>query len=168
MMIILDCDSVSILAKVNRFDILDKAFPGARFCITNSVYIELLRAKRAGYSFPDMVFEYFPVIAMDREDLKAFQNISKQSMVHDGEAEGLSICQEKNATFLTNDHQAIIFAERYGINALDMKDLLTLLAIRQIQTYDEMISLIEDIEIRDNTCVKYKDKIMARYERNGL
>jgi hypothetical protein len=47
-----------------------------------------------------------------------------------------------------------------------MKDLLTLLAIRRVLGYDEMMSLIREIEIRDNTCVKYKDKIMARYERN--
>ncbi len=38
MIIILDCDSASTLAKINRIDILSKAFPGARFYITNSVY----------------------------------------------------------------------------------------------------------------------------------
>jgi len=47
-----------------------------------------------------------------------------------------------------------------------MKDLLTLLAIRRVLGCDEMMSLIRDIEIRDNTCVKYRDKIMSRYERN--
>ncbi len=103
---------------------------------------------------------------MDREDLKAFQEISKVNTVHDGEAEGLSICREKKATFLTNDRQAIGFAEKCGIDALDMKDLLTLLAIRRILGCDEMMSLIKDIESRDNTCIKYKDKILARYERN--
>jgi hypothetical protein len=166
--IIIDCDSASILAKVNRFDILSKAFPGARFYITNSVYVELMRAKRAGYSFPDRVFEHFSVVTMDGDDLKAFQDISKDSTVHDGEAEGLSICREKNATFLTNDRQAIRFAEKCGIDALDMKDLLTLLAIKRVLGCDEMMSLIREIEIRDNTCVKYKDKIMARYERNDV
>mgnify|MGYP001418873387 FL=1 len=51
-MIIIDCDVASMLAKVDRIDILSKAFPDANFCITNSVYAELMRAKRAGYSFP--------------------------------------------------------------------------------------------------------------------
>lgn len=162
MMIIIDCDSASILAKVDRFDILRRAFPGAKFYITK----ELMRAKRAGYSFPDRIFEHFSVITMDGDDLKAFQDISKDSTVHDGEAEGLSICREKKATFLTNDRKAIGFAEKCGIDALDMKDLLTLLAIRRVLGCDEMMSLIRDIEIRDNTCVKYRDKIMARYERN--
>ena len=166
MMIIIDCDSASILAKINRIDILSKAFPGAKFYITNSVYVELTRAKRAGYSFPDRIFEHFSVITMDGDDLKTFHDVSKDSTVHYGEAEGLSICREKKGTFLTNDRQAIGFAEKCGIDALDMKDLLTLLAIRRVLGYDEMMSLIREIEIRDNTCVKYKDKIMARYERN--
>jgi len=46
-----------------------------------------------------------------------------------------------------------------------MKDLLTLLAIRQVLGYSEMISLIREIEVKDNTCIKYKDKILARYLR---
>ncbi|MGA9098314.1 MAG: hypothetical protein WB392_05215 [Methanotrichaceae archaeon] len=163
MMIILDCDSASTLAKVNRIDILSKAFPGAKFYITNSVYIELMRAKRVGYSFPDKIFEHFPVITMDSDDLKAFQDISKDSTVHYGEAEGLSICREKEAIFLTDDQQIIRFAEKVGINAMDMKDLLTLLAIRHVLGYEEMLSLIKEIEIQDNTCVKYKDRILARY-----
>jgi len=83
--------------------------------------------------------------------------------VHYGEAEGLSICREKKATFLTDDRKVIRFAEKNGIAVLDMKDLLTLLAIRQVLGYSEMISLIREIEVKDNTCIKYKDKILARY-----
>lgn len=166
MMIIVDCDCASTLAKVNHIDILSKAFPGAKFYITNSVYVELMRARHAGYPFPDRIFEHFPVITMDSDDLKAFQDISKDGTVHYGEAEGLSICREKKAIFLTDDRQAIRFAEKCGINVMDMRDLLTLLAIRRVLGYEEMISLIREIEIQDNTCVKYKDKILARYERN--
>lgn len=164
-MIIIDCDVASMLAKVDRIDILSKAFPDANFCITNSVYAELMRAKRAGYSFPDRIFEQLPVITIDRDDLKAFKDISTDSTVHYGEAEGLSICREKRATFLTDDRKVIRFAEKNGIAVLDMKDLLTLLAIRQVLGYSEMISLIREIEVKDNTCIKYKDKILARYLR---
>ncbi|MEI2763308.1 hypothetical protein [Methanothrix soehngenii] len=104
-----------MLAKVDRIDILSKAFPDANFCITNSVYAELMRAKHADYSFPDRIFEQLPVITMDRDDLKAFKEISTDSTVHYGEAEGLSICREKKATFLTDDRKVIRFAEKNGI-----------------------------------------------------
>lgn len=124
-----------------------------------------MRAKRAGYSFPDRIFEQLPVITIDRDDLRAFKDISTDSTVHYGEAEGLSICREKKATFLTDDRKVIRFAEKNGIAVLDMKDLLTLLAIRQVLGYSEMISLIREIEVKDNTCIKYKDKILARYLR---
>jgi len=168
MMIIIDCDMASTLAKVNRIDILNKAFPGADVCITNSVYVELLRAKRTGYSFPDRILEQLPVITMDGNDLKAFQEISKDSNVHYGEAEGLSICREKKAIFLSNDRKVIRFAERCRINALDMKDLLTVLAIKRVLDCREMMSLISEIEVQDNTCIRYKDKILARYKRNDI
>ncbi|MFB3766600.1 MAG: hypothetical protein ACE14P_15330 [Methanotrichaceae archaeon] len=112
-----------------------------------------MRAKHAGYSFPDRIFEQFPVITMDSGDLKAFQDISKESTVHYGEAEELSIALEKGAIFLTDDQQIIRFAEKVGINAMDMKDLLTLLAIRRVL----------GIEIQDNTSIKYKDEILGRY-----
>ncbi len=62
----------------------------------------------------------------------------------------------------------IRFAEKNGIAALDMKDLLTLLAIRRVLGYSEMISLIREIEVKDNTCIKYKDKILARCQRNDI
>jgi len=106
-----------------------------------------MRAKRAGYSFPDRIFEQLPVITIDRDDLKAFKDISTDSTVHYGEAEGLSICREKKATFLTDDRKVIRFAEKNGIAVLDMKDLLTLLAIRQVLGYSEMISLIREMVV---------------------
>lgn len=168
LMIIIDCDVASTLAKVNRIDILSKALPGANFCITNSIYVELMRAKNAGYSFPDRIFDHLSVITMDSDDLKAFHDISTDRSVHYGEAEGLSICREKKATFLTNDRKVIRFAERNGIAVLDMKDLLTLLAIKQVLGYSEMISFIREIEAKDNTCIKNKDKILARYLKDGI
>lgn len=66
------------------------------------------------------------------------------------------------------DRKIIRFAEKNGISVLDMKDLLTLLAIRRVLGYSEMISLIREIEVNDNTCIKYKDKILARYQRNDF
>jgi hypothetical protein len=43
--IILDCDMASLLAKVDKIALLKRAFPDSEIFITNSVYIELLRAK---------------------------------------------------------------------------------------------------------------------------
>ena len=57
MLVILDCDIASIFAKIDRIALLKKAFPKSDICITNSVYTELLRAKRIGFSFPDRIFD---------------------------------------------------------------------------------------------------------------
>ncbi len=65
MMVILDCDIVSTLAKVDRICLLKKVFPEADIRITNSVYMELIRAKNAGFSFADEVFKSIPVVLME-------------------------------------------------------------------------------------------------------
>ncbi|KCZ72217.1 hypothetical protein ANME2D_01621 [Candidatus Methanoperedens nitroreducens] len=57
MSIILDCDIASTFAKIDRIALLKKIFPKSDICITSSVYIELLRARRIGFSFPDKIFE---------------------------------------------------------------------------------------------------------------
>lgn len=62
MMVVLDCDIASTLAKVNGLALLKKAFQSSEIYITNAVYIELLRAKQAGFSFPDRIFDSIPVI----------------------------------------------------------------------------------------------------------
>ena len=48
---------------------------------------------------------------------------------------------------MTDDRKVIRFAEKNGIAVLDMKDLLTLLAIRQVLGYSEMISLIREMVV---------------------
>jgi hypothetical protein len=69
---------------------------------------------------------------------------------------------------LTDDRKVIRFAERNRIAVLDMKDLLTLLAIKRVLGYSEMISLIREIEAKDNICITNKDKILARYLKDDI
>ena len=66
-MLILDCDIASTLAKVDKIDLLSKVFSHSKICITISVYTELIRAKRAGFSFQDKIFTNIPVITMNSD-----------------------------------------------------------------------------------------------------
>jgi predicted nucleic acid-binding protein len=99
MMVILDCDIVSTLAKVDRLWLLKKAFPKEDIRITNSVYVELLRAKKAGFSFTDIVFKSIPVVLIAQEELERFQSLSQKNFIHFGEAEALSIAKNRGAYF---------------------------------------------------------------------
>jgi predicted nucleic acid-binding protein len=91
MMILVDCDVASTLAKIDRIDLLRKAFPGADIFITNSVYVELTRSKDEGLSFPDRIFESIPVITLEKSDFLIFQELSHERSIHFSEAEGLRV-----------------------------------------------------------------------------
>jgi len=167
MMVILDCDIASTLAKVDGIWLLKRAFRSSEICITNSVYIELLRAKQAGFSFPDRIFESMPVILMEEGEAELFRSLSQKSFIHFGEAEALSIAKSRGAVFLTNDSRLARFCEEEGILILNLRDLLTFIALNGIVNYSEMDELIRDIEIKDNAFVKDKASIIGQLRKNS-
>ncbi len=160
--VILDCDIASCLAKVDKVDLLKRAFLDSDIYITNSVYIELLRAKQAGFSFPDRIFESIPVISLNQDEIETLQELSSKRLIHFGESEGISIAKNRGAIFLTNDSKVVRYCKEIGIDVLDLKDILLLLAIRRMVTHTEMIDLIQDIEAKDNTVIKDKTSILDR------
>lgn len=143
---------------------LKKAFPDADIRITNSVYIELLRANKAGFSFPDSIFESIPVILMEEKELELFQSFSKKTFIHFGEAEALSIAKNRKSVFLTNDSRLSGFCEEEGILMLNLRDFLYLIAIKGVLTHSEMKVLLREIETKDNTFIKDKASILKEFE----
>jgi predicted nucleic acid-binding protein len=133
--VILDCDIASCLAKVERVDLLKRAFPDSNICITKSVYIELLRAKQAGFSFPDKIFESIPIISLNRDEREILQDLSQKRWIHFGESEMVSIAKNRGAILLTNDSKVVRYCKEIGIDVLDLKDIQLLLALRQTVAY---------------------------------
>ena len=145
MSVILDCDIASTFAKIDRIDLLKKIFPKSDICITNSVYTEVLHAKRIGFSFPDKIFDTVKQIALL-------------------EAKGLAIAKIRDAIFLTNDSLVVRFCEENEIKVLDLKDVLTLIGEKGVVTRKEMLDILRDIEVKDNTIVKGKEEILEIFD----
>lgn len=127
MSVILDCDIASTFAKIDRIALLKKTFPKSDICITNSVYTELLRARRIGFSFPDKIFDTVKQIALIEAEIEYFQRFSQDNRIHAGEAEGVTIAMMRDAVFLTNDSLVVRFCEENEIKVLDLKDILNLM-----------------------------------------
>ncbi|MDI6811678.1 MAG: hypothetical protein QMD80_08470 [archaeon] len=164
MLIILDCDIASTFAKIDRIAFLKKAFPKSDISITNSVYTELLRVKRIGFSFPDKIFDSIMQIALRDEEIEYFRRFSQDKRIHAGEAEGLAIAKMRDTIFLTNDSQVVRFCEENGIKVLDLKDVLTLIVEKGIVTKKEILDILRDIEIKDNTTIKGKEDILELFD----
>lgn len=166
-MLIFDCDIVSTFAKVDKIELLEKAFPHSKLYITNSVYTELMRARRMGFSFPDRVFRKISITTLEEKEIKDFQKFSLDTRIHFGEAEGLSIAKNRKAFFLTNDSIVVNFCRDEGIKVLNLKDVLVLIARKGIVTKEEMVRILKDIEDRDNTFIKNKEDILEEYKIEG-
>lgn len=164
MLIILDCDIASTFAKIDRIKLLKKTFPKSDIRITNSVYTELLHAKRIGFSFPDKIFDSIMQIVLKEEEIEYFRSFSQDKRIHAGEAEGLAIAKIRDAVFLTNDSQVVRFCEGNEIKVLDLKDVLTLMGERGVVTKKEMLDIFRDIKTKDNTTIKEKEEILELFE----
>lgn len=164
MTVILDCDIASTFAKIDRLVLLKKIFPKSDICITSSVYTELLRAKRIGFSFPDKIFDTIKQIALMEEEIECFRRFSQDKRIHAGEAEGLAIAKVRDAVFLTNDTLVIGFCNENEIKALDLKDVLTLMGEKKVVTRKEILDILRDIEAKDNTIIKGKEEILEIFE----
>lgn len=163
--IVLDCDIVSTLAKIDKISLLVETFEGKQMIIPNAVYVELLEAEKLGFIFPQKVFNSkIEIIAMDDTELNDFKETAKNPKIHNGEAEGMTIARNRKWVFLTNDRVAIKVCEQKGIKVLDLKDLLKIVAKKKIIDEEEMIKVIEDIEIKDNTVIVEKDEILLEYK----
>jgi len=164
MSVILDCDIASTFAKINRMALLKKIFPDSDICITNSVYTEIIRAMRLGFSFPDKIFGTVKHIALMEAEIECFQRFSQDRRIHAGEAEGLAIAKVRDSLFLTNDSQVVRFCEEYMIKVLDLKDVLILMGDKGIVTKKEMLDILRDIEVKDNTIIKGKEDILEIFD----
>ncbi len=163
--IVLDCDIVSTLAKIDKIDLLAEIFKDDRIVIPNAVYVELLEADRMGFSFTEKIFNsQIEMTTMIGSELSDFKNIVKNKKIHHGEAEGIVIARNRNGVFLTNDRVAVKFCEQNDVAVLDLKDILKIAARKKIIGETEMDEIIEDIEVRDNTVIVEREEILKECE----
>ncbi len=163
--IVLDCDIISTLAKIDRIDILVDLFKHSRLVIPNAVYVELLEAGKMGFTFPRKIFNSkIELATMSQQELDDFEKTVKNPKIHSGEAEGITIARNRTGVFLTNDRVAVKFCEQEDIAVLDLKDILRLVAKKRIVNETEMMQIIKDIEVKDNTVIVETNEIFVEYE----
>ena len=163
--VVLDCDIVSTLAKIDGISLLVEIFEDIRIVIPNAVYVELLEAERIGFTFTEKIFQsQIEITTMLDSELIDFKNIVKNKRIHHGEAEGIAIARNRNGVFLTNDRIAVRFCEQNDVKVLDLKDILRMAARKKVINETEMVKLIKDIEVKDNTIIVEKDEILQEYE----
>ncbi|MCZ7399295.1 MAG: hypothetical protein O8C62_06380 [Candidatus Methanoperedens sp.] len=118
-----------------------------------------------GFTFPRKIFNSkIELATMSQQELDDFEKTVKNPKIHSGEAEGITIARNRTGVFLTNDRVAVKFCEQEDIAVLDLKDILRLVAKKRIVNETEMMQIIKDIEVKDNTVIVETNEIFVEYE----
>lgn len=129
--------------------------------ISPSIYEELMRAKRAGYSFVDDIFQNTEILLLSENEFKSFRNLlENEKNMHEGECQLITLCRSRNGILLTNDRYVKNYCRENGIEFLDMEEILRAMKLRKILKREELKKLIYDIEKKDHTIVKSKESIL--------
>ncbi|MFH1323248.1 MAG: hypothetical protein ABIH80_05415 [Methanobacteriota archaeon] len=150
---------MSAFAKANAIKQLKELFEELK--ISPSIYEELMRAKRAGYSFVDDIFQNTEIILLSENEFKSFRNLlENEKNMHEGECQLIALCRSRNGILLTNDRYVKNYCRENGIEFLDMEEILRAMKLRKILRHEELKKIIHDIEKKDHTIVKSKEAIL--------
>lgn len=159
MIFLADTDILSAFAKANAMKPLKELFEELK--ISPSIYEELMRAKRAGYSFVDDIFQNTEIILLSENEFKSFRNLlENEKNMHEGECQLIALCRSRNGILLTNDRYVKNYCRENGIEFLDMEEILRAMKLRKILRHEELKKIIHDIEKKDHTIVKSKEAIL--------
>jgi len=162
MNIVFDTDILSIFAKADAIQYLERLFSKDHLLITPSVYRELKVPKEYGYDFPDQVFNSgrFELVQLTGGEVEEFKSkLLKAKTVHSGELEAVIIARSRRYIFSSNDTKALEFAVSEEIEVLYLHSILRALWKFGVLTPDEVKELIGTMELRDNMEIKEKDLI---------
>ncbi|MCX9026505.1 MAG: hypothetical protein OIN85_10495 [Candidatus Methanoperedens sp.] len=129
--------------------------------ISPSVYEELMRAKRAGYSFVDTIFHNVDIVLLSENEFNSFRYLlENEKNMHEGECQLIALCRSRKGILLTNDRYVKNYCKENKIEFLDMEEILRAMKLKKIMNPEELRKLIEDIEKKDHTIIKSKDDIL--------
>ncbi|MFB6089320.1 MAG: hypothetical protein ABEK36_06080 [Candidatus Aenigmatarchaeota archaeon] len=162
MKILCDTDILSSLAKVNRLDLLERAFPNSEFVISDRIYDELFKSKENGFDFPDRIFNICKVISMSEEEIKTYEKKRddvKYFPLSNADLESLIIARENNYPLLSNDYALLQKSTEESILALDIYDLFRILYVNDTISEEKINHILDEIEEADFTVFKERDRI---------
>lgn len=162
-MILLDSNILSILAKVDRLDLLFSVL-GGNLVVSPNVQRELEAGIRAGYQVLQPVLdiiqqERIKVVVLAEAERRWFPRIPFEP--EKGETDSLAYCLEQGATFLTNDERAYRRGKALGASCVLFKAFLRSMWEDGIASRDEVRRLITGLEAKAGMVVKYQNEIFA-------
>lgn len=170
MIVIIDTDIISCIAKIKRFQLLQKLFTNAQFIVPQRVYEEIIRAKKEGYGFVDYVLRLIddrilnlPILTSD--ETSKIRDLDESMNLHFGEIEAIVLALRENAILLSNDNRVKKEIQRLnlGIDVFNLEDVIsTLIDVGEVTSENDIKQLIEEIENKDRVLIKNKAYLLQK------
>lgn len=152
---IIDADVLSTFAKIKRLDLLAKAFGDDEILICPAVISELKQSKSEEVR-DTTASNLFSQASLTKKENNLANNLRKK--LGTGEAESIALCKIRKAVFVSNDNQAIISAEKLGIEIVDLETILYFL--KDLLGKNQLKQIINAIESKDKVIVVNKEEIL--------
>ena len=163
-MILLDTNILSTFCKIRRLSLIFEVLKKEVLYISPNVFKELKKARDKGYSFSNNAFESIKnnrlqVINLTPEEKT--ETIKIPSSFAAGERDSIVVCKKRSWIFITNEKKVINYCKKQGIMYFDLIDILK--AMHEFMGYskEDIRSLIEEIEKKDNILIKNKEEIFG-------
>ena len=173
MIVVIDTDIISCLAKIKKFQLLQKLFREAQFIIPQRVYEEIIRAKKEGYAFVDYVLHLINDRIMDLTSLTSteilkIKELDENLNLHFGEIEATVLALRNNAILLSNDSRVKKEIQRLnlGIEVFNLEDIIsTLIDVGELTSENDVKQLIEEIEAKDRVLIRNKGYLLQKVSK---
>lgn len=149
-LIVVDADILSMFAKVDAIDLLERFLGRGQVVMTPAIRDEISIPLQYGYSFPETVLAQIQVLPLTgdawelHEQLRVFG-----TSLGKGELEAVALCKAGGALFATNDSSARRFAQDQNVQVISLQAILQGLWLSGIQSKTEVRGLLEDIKDAD-------------------
>ena len=173
MIVVIDTDIISCLAKIEKFQLLQNLFREAQFIIPQRVYEEIIRAKKEGYAFVDYALRLINDRVLDLTSLTSaeilkIKELDENLNLHFGEIEAIVLALRKNAILLSNDSRVKKEIQRLdlGIEVFNLEDIIsTLIDVGELTSENDVKQLIEEIEAKDRVLIRNKGYLLQKVSK---
>ena len=161
-MIIVDNNILSTFAKIGRLDVLFQLFPRSQIGIVPAVYNELRIGVTKGHVQLKEVMEMVQKKSIRLITLTEAEIFLKPTLpvsFDEGELESVAVCKSRKIALLTNERSVKNWCVKEDIKYADLPDLLRACWQSEAMSQEEVKTLIEEIEEKDNITFKSKEEI---------
>ncbi len=173
MAIVSDANILSSLAAADALDLLPKVFPGDDIFTPLAVKQQLQAGLAYGKSYLERIFwaiESGDVQILHLTDAERALTTSLSPKLHDGEREGIILCQVRKHLFISNDKGATRYCQANGIKTVNLEAFLRLVWINKILSQHRVKVLIKRMEAAEKLVLKpdQRAKIFSPQKRDKL